>query len=313
MTPSLPGMDIEGVDELFTLPPAAFTAARNALVKQLRAEKRRDDAEAVKALRRPSVPAWAVNQAARRNPDAIERLIEAGAAVAASQRRALSGVRDAGLREASAARRERIDEVWKLAAGVLRDAGVEPQPHRPAIAATLEAASVEPEAAEAVRRGRLTVDLPAPSGFGAVSGFSLVAADVRGQTDEDAAGEEAAPGDEAAPGAEAVPAVEQDAAADRKVRRRAEEELADALGQRNRLARRAQEFAERAAEQRRQAVRAAAEADRLEQRAAQARAAAERDAEQADDLAEDAAQAERTAAEAVAEFERRRAALEELD
>lgn len=297
-------MDIEGVDELFALPPAEFTAARNALVKQLRADKRREDADAVKSLRRPSVPAWALNQAARQDPAAVERLIEAGAAVAAAQRRALSGVRDAGLREASAERRERIDDVWKVAAEVLRDADIEPQPHRPAIAATLEAASVDPEAADAVRKGQLTTDLPAPSGFGAVSGFSLVpssddeAAD-DGNADAAADPESAAP--DAAKGAEAAA----------RARQRAEEELADALTQRNRLQRRAQDLADRATDQRRQAVRSAAEADRLKQRAAQARAAAERDAVEADDLAEDAERAQRTAAEAEAEFQRRSAALEE--
>ena len=306
MPPSLPGMDIEGVDELFALPPAEFTAARNALVKQLRADKRRNDAEAVKALRRPSVPAWAVNSAARKDPDAIDRLIEAGAAVGAAQRRALSGVREAGLREASAARRERIDEVWKVAAAILREAGIEPQAHRSAIAATLEAASVESEAADAVRKGRLTADLPAPSGFGAVSGFSLVPASNEPDTDEPAEGKEGAAGADAAAEEET-----QDSAAARKARQRAEEGLADALSQRNRLARRAEELAERATEQRRQAVRSAAEADRLEQRAAQARSAAERDALEADDLAEDAERAQRTAAEADAEFQRLRMALEE--
>lgn len=276
-------MDDE-IDELFALPPAEFTAARNALVKRLRAEKRREEADAVKALRRPTVAAWAVNQVARSNAAAVERLIEAGGAVAAAQRRALSGVRDAGLREASAQRRERADELWKLAADVLRDAGVDPQPHRPTVSATLEAASLDPEAAELVRRGRLSQDLPAPSGFGEVFGFSVVDAE-----NEPAEAGETAPADATKDG---------DAG---KARARAEQQLAEAVQHVKRAERRVQELQERAADARRAAVRTAAEAERLERRAAQVRASADEENATADDLAAEAQRAEQTVAELQAE------------
>ena len=56
------------MDELFDLPPTEFIAARDALAKQLKADGDAGAAAEVKALRRPSVAAWAVNQVARRQP-----------------------------------------------------------------------------------------------------------------------------------------------------------------------------------------------------------------------------------------------------
>ena len=259
------------VDELFTLAPSEFTAARNALVKQLRADKRREEADEVKALRRPSVPAWALNQVARAHPDAVERVISAGAGVVAAQRRALSGVRDAGLREASLKRREAIDDVWRLVASVLRGAGAEPQAHRLAVAGTLEAASLDADVAAVVHAGRLTSDVPAPSGFGDVAGFTLVA-----PPDDAPAGDGPAHGDQAG---------------EAKARAAA----AEAKRLATQARRRADELAERAAEARRSALRTADEATRLEQRAAKTRERAQEEAAVADDLA---AQADRAAAEA---------------
>lgn len=284
-------MDDE-IDELFALPPAEFTAARNALVKRLRAEKRREEAETVKALRRPTVAAWAVNQVARSDAAAVARLIEAGGAVAAAQRRALSGVRDTGLRKASGERRQRVDELWQLAAAILRDAGVDPQPHRPAVSATLEAASLDPEAAELVRRGRLSQDVPAPSGFGDVFGFSVVDAE-----HEAAQGDETAPADDAR--AEAS-----------KARARAEQQLTEAAQHVKRAQRRVQDLQERAAEARRSAVRTAAEAERLERRAAQVRASADEENAAADELAAEATRAEQTVAELQAEADALRESLD---
>lgn len=280
------------VEELFALPPSEFTAARNALVKQLRADKRREEADALKALKRPSVPAWAVNQVARAEPDGIERLIAAGAAVGAAQRRALSGVRDSGLRDASAARRDQIDRLWQAAAEILRSAGTEPAPHRAAIAATLEAASVDPEAAEAVRRGRLSADLPAPSGFGAVGGFTLVP-------------------DEAAPPTDARPTEGSSAGpdADEAARDALELQLADARRDAGKARRRADQLADRAAEARRASVRRADEAERLERRAAQARERADAEAVEADEATAAAEAAGRHAAAAEARSEELAASL----
>ena len=271
----------DAVDELFTLPPSEFTAARNALVKQLRADKQREAADEVKALRRPNLPAWALNQVARSDPEGIAGVLEAGAAVVSAQRRALSGVRDSGLREASQRRREAIDDVWRKVASVLRDAGAEPQAHRQAVAATLEAASLDPAVAQVVTAGRLTVDVPPPSGFGDVAGFSLVAP-AEGDSEQPS---EADTGDDGADHAAAQAAAQ--------ARRHAEQ-----------ARRRADELVDRAAEARRTAVRTADEAARLEQRAAQTRARAEEESAHADELSEQADRAQSEAEQAAAEAAR---------
>ena len=58
----------EEADALYGLPLEDFVAERDALAKRLRGEGRREDAQAVKALAKPTVAAWAVNQAVRARP-----------------------------------------------------------------------------------------------------------------------------------------------------------------------------------------------------------------------------------------------------
>ncbi len=50
------------IDDLFQLPLTEYTAARNALAASLKAAGRAKDAMAVKALPRPPLSAWTVNQ-----------------------------------------------------------------------------------------------------------------------------------------------------------------------------------------------------------------------------------------------------------
>lgn len=77
MTEAEPTAD-ERVDRLYALPLDEFTAARNAVAKELRTEGDRESAEAVKALKKPSVEAWTVNQLARQHGDEVARLVELG-------------------------------------------------------------------------------------------------------------------------------------------------------------------------------------------------------------------------------------------
>jgi hypothetical protein len=274
------------LDELFALPPSEFTVARDALAKRLRADGRADDAAQVKKLRRPTVPAWAINQVARRHPDALAELIKAGDAVAAAQRKALSGVRDSGLRDASHQRRELIDRVWKAAAVLLKESGVDPAPHRQAVADTLEAASLNAEAAALVTAGRLSVQLPPPSGFGAVAGLSLVAE----PTDDDDAPVPAEP--------------DKDPKAEARARREALAEARRLVEEHERVA---AALTKRAAEARQAAMRKTAEAQRLEDRAREVRTKADEQAAEAEELT---SQAE-TAKQAAEDAARRRRDLEE--
>ena len=58
-------------------PLEEFIARRDALARQLRAAKRREDADRVKALRKPSRTAWALDNIVHEDPEAIEQLVTA--------------------------------------------------------------------------------------------------------------------------------------------------------------------------------------------------------------------------------------------
>jgi hypothetical protein len=64
--------------DLYGLPLDEFTAARDAEAKRLRAEGDAEAAKAVKALRKPSRAAWAINRAVRSEPEAVKELVGAG-------------------------------------------------------------------------------------------------------------------------------------------------------------------------------------------------------------------------------------------
>lgn len=71
--------------EVYRGPLEDFIGLRDGLVKRLRAEGRRDDANAVKGLRKPSRTAWALNAAVHDDPATVERCAAAVAAVVEAQ------------------------------------------------------------------------------------------------------------------------------------------------------------------------------------------------------------------------------------
>jgi hypothetical protein len=168
-------MDAEaGIERLYGLAPGEFVTARDELARRLREGGDGAAAKRVAGLRRPTVAAWAVNQATRRHPELVTELIGSGERLRQAQRRALSGLRGGGLRAAGAERRVAIERLLAAAAQVLEESGRSPEAHRDAIAATLQAASVDEHAAAAIRAGTLDRELAAPSGFGEVAGLQLV-------------------------------------------------------------------------------------------------------------------------------------------
>jgi len=167
--------DDERVRALYRAPIDGFIAARDELVTELRAAGQAERAAVVKKLRKPSVPAWALNQLADRNPEGIQALIDAGAEVRAAQQAALTSDRNADrLREATAGRRQAVTALAGLVSDILLEVGRSPNAHLSAIRATLEAASVEPEAAERLRAGTLEREIKEPVGFGEVLGLRSV-------------------------------------------------------------------------------------------------------------------------------------------
>jgi hypothetical protein len=152
------------LDALFRLPVAEFTAARNTLAAQLKKGGRRDESDRVKALVKPSISAWAVNQLYWQHRDAFDRLIATGQRFRKAQTSGRAG-KVADMREALDARREALAHLSDLATALLRDAGSSPTPetiHR--ITTTLEAMSAYASFPDAQRPGRLTRDVD-PPGF----------------------------------------------------------------------------------------------------------------------------------------------------
>jgi len=146
------------LDRLYAAPLDQFTDERNALVRKLRDEGRRDDAEAVRALRKPSVPVWVLNQLARERPDDVRAL------VAAAER--LSK----GAMDADADLRESLDALVDAVPRLLEDAGRRPTDGTvDRVAAMLRAAAANPDARADLAAGRLTSE-PEQSGFEAMLG-----------------------------------------------------------------------------------------------------------------------------------------------
>ena len=82
----------QAADELYALQPSELTRERDERAKALRKEGDRDEADAVKALRKPTLAAWALNQLARRQPKEVERLLAAGEELRSAQEELLAEV-----------------------------------------------------------------------------------------------------------------------------------------------------------------------------------------------------------------------------
>jgi len=148
-------------DELYGLALDRFIPERGALAKALRADKRRDEAAAVAALRKPSVAAWAVNQVVRSQPAGVQQLFAAGDELRDAQARLLAGSGDGkALHAAGERERDAVDELVRAARGLLSSDGHELSPAVvERVSDTLHAAALNEGAREQVREGRLEREL----------------------------------------------------------------------------------------------------------------------------------------------------------
>lgn len=164
-------MESPDEDRLFAAPLDQFTGLRDALARELSAAGRAEEASRAKALRKPSISAWAVNQVARRHPDELADLFAAGDRVLEAQARALTGKGSADLREALAGERRAVAALIERGRAILVEAGhAAAQQHLDRIGRTLAAAAHEADKREIVRAGRLTSDLE-PAGFETLAGL----------------------------------------------------------------------------------------------------------------------------------------------
>ena len=163
--PPVPEPESERIGELYAGTPDSFVASREELVRALRSEGRADLAAEVHALRRPTAVAWSINQVARDSTHRVTALIDATDALEADQRAATAGT-EVDLRAATRRRRAVIDELTDAALEHAARLGGNPSTQRDAITATLDAASVDPDARILLQEARLTKEMARATGFG---------------------------------------------------------------------------------------------------------------------------------------------------
>jgi hypothetical protein len=96
---------IDEARALYQVAPKEFVAARNALVKSLKASGRRDDAAEVAALRRPRLAEYGLNLVAAAHPEVVEQFAAAVAEATEAQRGAIERGEGGALRAATDALR----------------------------------------------------------------------------------------------------------------------------------------------------------------------------------------------------------------
>jgi hypothetical protein len=152
------------LDRLYDAPLNEFVAARDELAKRLRGDGQGEEADQVKALRKPSVAAWLVNRLARERELDVQRLLNAGETLRKAQVEASEDFAEA--------RRDEQRALERLAEGA-REIAEREGAGQTAVAQatqTLRAASVTDEGRELLKRGRLTEELE-PPGFEALTGL----------------------------------------------------------------------------------------------------------------------------------------------
>jgi hypothetical protein len=161
----------DGIDALYGLPLDEFTRARDELARRIRQEGDAEGAAEIKRLRKPSVPAWVVNQLARQRELDMQRLVKAGEQLAGAQVEAIRAQKGDAFVEARRDEQRALEALASGAREILTDAG------RGAAAldrvlATLRAGSLTEDGRALLKSGRLTEELE-PPGFEALAGLDL--------------------------------------------------------------------------------------------------------------------------------------------
>ena len=157
-------------DRLYGLSLDEFTQARDALAARLKRAGDAAAAAAVKALKKPTTPAWAVDQLARRQRPLVEELIEASDRLRRAQQDLLAGGSAQGVWEATLAERDIVGRLIHEAERILEGQGYgAARATTDRVADTLTAAAADPAALDALRRGVLAQEMRR-AGFGGLLG-----------------------------------------------------------------------------------------------------------------------------------------------
>lgn len=140
---------LEIADELYALPLAQFTPARDARAKELKGTPL---AARVKALRKPSTAAWVVDLLVRREAPQVDQVLSVGAALREAQQAKSAGE----LRALTKQRRQVTAAVTTQARRIAAEEGLRvTEAVAEQVEATLTAAMVDAECGRAVRSGLL--------------------------------------------------------------------------------------------------------------------------------------------------------------
>jgi hypothetical protein len=167
--PSEGSRDLESaIDELYQQPLASFTSGRNALATELRKAGRTEDSNRVKALGKPSVSTWALNQVYWHERDVFDRMLRAGDQSRHVQQQLFRG-KAGDPREAMATRQAAVRTLVEHAIETLQSGGqVVTDTTRQRIMVTAEAMATYGSDSPVFRPGRLVDDLD-PPGFAALA------------------------------------------------------------------------------------------------------------------------------------------------
>jgi hypothetical protein len=158
------GESDDEVARLYSLPLDRFIAERDAVAKRLRSGGERAKADELRKLKKPNLPAWAINQGVRADRSAAQRLIAAGERLNAAQEAALSGAGPTELREAIA---DQQDAVEAMLGAIESSLESEPAPGvLDRVRETLRATAADDELRAQFAAGTLTREREAV-GFGA--------------------------------------------------------------------------------------------------------------------------------------------------
>jgi hypothetical protein len=158
----------EAIDQLYGVDLAEFVPERTRLAKELRADGRREEAEQVAKLRKPTVAAWAVNQLTRRQRRDVDLLLDAGHRLREAQAGVLRGADKAEFDRARATERDALQRLTQSADQLL---GGTTAATLQQIGDTLRAAAVSEEGREQLARGQFVTPLES-EGFGVLGGLA---------------------------------------------------------------------------------------------------------------------------------------------
>lgn len=154
-------------DRLYSLPAEEFTHARTQIERELRKAGERERADQVKALRKPTAAASAVNRLVREHRREVDAFLAAAATLRDAQFAGKGDIAAAGI-----AQREALEKLVSLGGESIR--------------ATLQVAAVDDHVARDLLAARLVKE-PEPAGFGTL----LAHADPKGSAATRAASGEA--------------------------------------------------------------------------------------------------------------------------